>query len=238
MIITIDGPAGSGKSTLARSIAQQMNLFYIASGSLYRALSFILIKYYNYTIDTINQPHLSDIQDALDSQHFKYIYHNAFGQIFFDGIEITAYLNDESISQAASLMATSILAQNALNQFQRSLADNHDVIIDGRNCGSEIFPGAEIKIYLTASVRVRAQRVLERDKKRENESNINQMINIINERDKRDIERKVGPLVIPTGAIIVDNSDLSIDQSIACLREIIESYIKKRKIFRPSFLQF
>lgn len=223
MIVTIDGPAGSGKSTVAREVAQRLNYYYIASGSLYRALSYVLIHYFGYSLKNINMPEPEDVQSALDPVRFKYVYNNAAGEkILFDGFDTSNMLKSELVTAAASIMATSGTVNTELIKYQRSLVHGRDVIIDGRNCGSEVFPHAQVKIYMTASVEVRAIRWQKVQEKLGNIISFAQSMQLINERDTRDSERLVAPLMVPAHALIIDTSSLDIKASVSKVIEAIQ----------------
>jgi len=226
MIVTIDGPAASGKSTIAQAVAQEMDLYYIASGSLYRALSYILINHFGYSLKDINDPKEEALEKALDSKKFKYTYNKSTGvHIFFEDSEISALLKSELISSAASIMATNALVHKHLIQFQRKLAEDHSIIIDGRNCGSEVFPHAEVKIYMTASEEIRAKRWQKVQAKVGNHIDLQEALKEIKERDKRDSQRSVSPLMVPKNGIIIDNSAMDIKESVAKVIYIIKQYV-------------
>lgn len=224
MIITIDGPAASGKSTLARAVAAKLNLFYIASGGLYRGLSYVLLNYFGYTLDNIEEPSIHDLKKALDIVVFKYTYDkNADEKIYFDGVDITPHLKTSIIDSAASKMAGSKIVNETLIAYQRLLADDHDIIIDGRNCGSQVFPQAHIKIYLTASLTVRAQRLQDMQAKKGITISLDQAEKQLKVRDARDSERTYAPLMIPDNAMIIDNSALTADQTVQKILNIIQA---------------
>lgn len=158
MIITIDGPAASGKSTAARLLAKHLGYYYLNSGMLYRALSYLLLEN-GYTLETIANHSESDIKQYLDPQHLVYVSDDQTNaHIYFDNKEITQYLKNERIDQAASVVSTNKVVRDYLLSFQRQLASTHDVIVEGRDSGTVVFPQAEIKFFLTASLDVRAER--------------------------------------------------------------------------------
>ncbi len=223
MIITIDGPAASGKSTVAREVARKLNLFYIASGGLYRGLSYVLLHHFGYSLETIDNPLLVDLQEALNPARFKYAYNNTTGeQIFFDSVDISAYLKTSIIDSAASKMAESKIVHELLIEYQRLLADTQDIIIDGRNCGSQVFPNADIKIYLTASLAVRAARLQTMQLKKGVEISLEQAEQQLAQRDLRDSQRPYAPLIKPAHSITLDNSNMSAEQTVQEIMEVIK----------------
>lgn len=215
MIITIDGPAASGKSTIARILARNLGYYYLCSGLLYRALSYLLITERGYTLETLNELKQEDINYCFDEKRFSYQYNCEKGEhIFFDTSDITPYLKDKRIDQAASLISIHHDVRHAITHMQHFIASTHDIVIDGRDVGSVIFPHAAYKFFVTARVEIRAQRWQKDQEKYDHHVSLQDAIALITERDDRDTNRPTAPLVIPENAIIVDTSDLSIEQTI------------------------
>lgn len=207
MIITIDGPTASGKSTVARLLSQKLGYYYICSGLLFRALGYVLINKKGYTLDTITNPDLSDVDYLLDPQRFVYRYDNQYHErIFFENQDITRFLKDKTIDSASSLVSINLPVRELLCNFQRKLAEKYDVVVDGRDTGSVVFPNADYKFYLTADISVRAERWRLQQLKNKLVVSLPEAERIISERDKRDSERAIAPLTIPKGAIIIDTS--------------------------------
>jgi len=213
MIITIDGPSVSGKSTVARQIAKRLHLYYIASGMLFRSLAYLLMEKYGYTPTTVDHATDAEITALLAPERFAYTYDAVGEHIFFDGLEITTVLKNSDIDTGASVVATSKIARDALLQFQRTLAHANDCIIDGRDCGSVVFPHADFKFFLTASIDVRAQRWQTAQAILGNIVTTQEAETFVAARDQRDATREVDPLVIPQGAKIVDNSNIDQDET-------------------------
>jgi cytidylate kinase len=221
--ITIDGPVASGKSTIGRMLAKKLGYYYIYSGALYRALAYLLIHSKGYTHVQLHYPKMSDVLALLDPDRFTYQYDvHSQERVFFDAADITPYLKDSSIDQAASIVSTDPQVRDEINKLIRLIAEKFDVVVDGRDAGTVIFPHASAKFYLTASLDVRAGRWQEAQKKIGNVYMHEQALQLLAERDKRDQERKVAPLMIPDDAIVVDNSELDAEQTLA---EIL-NYIK------------
>lgn len=215
MIITIDGPTGSGKSSAARGLAEKLNFYCMSSGSLYRALAYILLHNFDYTKQTLENPNTKDIEKALESNKFIYeLDTQDCGNVFYDGKNLTPYLKSELVSQGASIIATNSNVRQLLTALQRSLAKNKNLILEGRDSGSVVFDNADVKFYLTAEFGERAQRWQEVQKKRGDEITFEQAKEQIKERDTRDQERKISPLIIPKDAIIIDNTRLNKEQTI------------------------
>ena len=222
MIITIDGPVASGKSSVARALAQRFNIFYLYTGLLYRAVAFILQRYENRIINS-DRPFAASEQDLYFVREIVYSYNQGAASVTFRGDDITALLCDASLDQIASLVSADPAVRNALLDFQRAVAQQHGVIADGRDCGSVIFPQADLKFFLTASVDVRARRVMADAARKATKLDFQAVREEIIQRDKRDMERTIAPLMVPDGAVIVDNSDMTLNQTIEAIAEKIES---------------
>ncbi len=210
MIITIDGPAASGKSTVARAIAHQLGYYYLYSGSLFRALAYLLHTYAGYDVQNRAQVSQKDIDIFLDPTRFKYAYTQQSGErIFFDDIDITDRLKTPVVDELASIIATNASVREALKKLQRTIADEHDIVIDGRDSGSVVFPQADYKFYLTASAEERAHRMQKSLEKKGQIISVAQARSDIEHRDARDSNRVIAPLIKPKGAIEIDTTGLS-----------------------------
>lgn len=230
MIITIDGPSASGKSVISRILAQKIGYYYVGSGILYRAIAYLLVTHFAYTEETIETPSLGHISQCLDSDRFFYEYKNGHHErIFFDGCDITPYLKDSFFDKMASLVSMCSDVRNVVTHIQRDIAADYPVVVEGRDAGSVVFPDADIKFFLTALPQVRAERWRADQEKRGNRFTYEQAFAAICARDDRDKNRATDPMVIPDDAIIVDTSDLTIDQSVAKIILYIERNIEIEK---------
>ncbi len=223
MIITIDGPTASGKSTLARALAAKLGFYYIYSGLLFRALASILLYEKKFTMDQLADVTQADINCALDPGRFEYRYTNGKEQILWNGRDIAPTLKTPELDQAASILSTNKHVRTILMKLQRIIASSHDVVVDGRDTGSIVFPNADFKFYLTASQNERARRWLDVHKKNGVEHNLNHAINEIAKRDERDTTREHDPLIIPADAHIIDNSNLTQQET---FETILDRYVK------------
>ncbi len=224
MIITIDGPSASGKSTVARRVAQKKHLFYIYSGLLFRGLAYLLHTYHGYTNAAIADATEKDIDTCLDPDRFVYKYTDAQGAcIYFDRRDVTLFLKTKLADQLSSLIGTNEYARAQLVQLQHMIAHNalqkkeiRGVIVDGRDSGTVVFDHAQYKFYLTASPEVRAQRMCAMHINNDFLS-YEHALQAIKERDARDVQREVAPLKVPDDAIVIDTSDMSIDQVVTAI---------------------
>jgi cytidylate kinase len=225
MIITIDGPVASGKSTAGRIVAQKLGYYYLYSGLLYRALGYLLVHRCGYTMDTIINVRVEDIAYCLDAQKFVYQYdEHSQEHIVFENEDITQHLKDSFIDKIASIVSVNEQVRKSITVIQRSIASQHNIIIDGRDVGSVVFPQAEFKFFLTAPVLVRAERWRKDQEKYGNHLPIDQAMTLITDRDNRDKNREIAPLIIPNDAIVIDTSELSIQQTVEKMMQHINGY--------------
>ncbi len=226
MIITIDGPTASGKSTIARMLAHEFHYYYVCSGLLYRSLAYLLISKFGYTEHTVAHVEAHDIAACFDPQLFKYVYDEEQQErVFFDGHDITPLLKDSFIDKISSITSVNVYVRHFVTQLQHAIAVDYNIVIDGRDVGSVVFPHAEVKFYLTASIQARAQRWLADQNKRGHHYVLQDATERIAERDRRDRERTVAPLIIPAGAVVVDNSDLSLQQTFDIMVGVVKRVI-------------
>lgn len=225
MIITIDGPAASGKSTISRKLAQELNYFYLCSGLLYRALAYILINHRNYSIDTLDNPSPEDIEYCLDALRFSYrcdSKKNAF--IYFADQDITPYLKEKIMDTLTSIISSNTAVREAITKMQKYIVShNNNIVVEGRDVGSHVFPQADFKFFITAAVEIRAERWRKDQEKYGNHLTLAQAIAAISDRDEKDKNRIIAPLIIPENAIIIDTSNLTIQQAL----ELMKNHIKK-----------
>ena len=214
MIVTIDGPTASGKSTTAKALAKRLGYYHLNSGLLYRALAYLLTQAAGYTEKELQQPHPTDITCFLDPDRFQVAFEPDEMHVLFEGTDITHFLKDKIFDTYSSILATNLDVREALRALQHALGKNVDLVVDGRDTGSVVFPDAQKKFYLTASPEVRAKRWQQMQQSLGNTVALDKAIETIKNRDKRDENRKIAPLIVPEDAITIDNSGLSIDQTI------------------------
>ncbi len=223
MIITIDGPTASGKTTVARMLAKQLGFYYLSSGLLFRGLAYVLVHEYQYQEEQIANPRAEDVTAIVAPNRFIYSYDpSSEEQLSFDGKNITPFLRDKKISDDASRLAMHPAVRNALEQLQHQIADSHNLVAEGRDMGSAVFPQAQIKFYLTASLEVRAQRWRNDQAAKGRKISFAQALEEVHSRDERDMTRLLAPLCTPQGAIIIDDSDLNQEQVLELMEQEIE----------------
>ncbi len=221
IIIAIDGPAASGKSTLAKSIAEKMKVLYINTGLMYRAITYKCL-----------QAGIS--MDSDSSQILEIINHTKFevndSQIYVDGIDFSSKASSVEVESNVSVYAKLPVVRESLVARQREIAGVCSVVMDGRDIGTVVFPYADVKIFLIASVEARAKRRFDEllSKYPNNKISLEEIRNEICMRDKVDSERLLSPLLKANDAIEVDTSMLSISEMVDKVFEIILSNIHKQ----------
>ena len=225
MIVTIDGPSSSGKSTVARALAKKLQLYYLNTGFLYRAVAYLLKKECNYDAACFDNPQDKDLRYILDRKRFAYRYDPRVGEmILFDGSDISYHLKKPDIASGASVLGVHPIVRESLLAFQQELGQENSLVVEGRDTGSVIFPNADLKFFLTADRTKRAERWFNDETRKEKPTTLEEVITMIAERDKRDEERTVSPLVVPEGAIVIDNTDMNLQETLeAMLAHITES---------------
>ena len=224
MIITIDGPTASGKSIISQTLSKKLKFYYLPTGWLYRTVSYLLVKEFGYTDLMLGNPSQQDVEYCLSSDNLKYSYDfEKGGSIFFKDINITSFLKDYKVDHSVALISPLPMVRDLVVETQRRLVKSvSNAVIEGRDSGSVVFPHADYKFYLTASLDVRANRWIKDQKKRGNNFSLEEAKNQIADRDKKDKDRDYCPLVIPDGAIVIDNSDLNIEETVQVIIEKIQ----------------
>ncbi len=198
MIITIDGPVASGKSTIARMLADKLGYYYIYSGLLYRAVAYAALDN-NITIENITEQQVHILFDMLRYQY------NGKEHICYHGKDITDQLFSPAVDDAASRISVLSHVRDTINSWQKELAQSHDAIVDGRDSGSVVFADADLKLYLDAPIEIRAQRWVDKQRKQGRTFTMQEAAAAIKQRDERDAQRSVAPLIVPDGAVILEN---------------------------------
>lgn len=210
-VITIDGPSGSGKGTIAGLLARQLGWKLLDSGALYRLLAFAAG---NHGIDLTNEEALKQLAAHLDVQFID-------KRIILEGEEVTDVIRNERVGAGASMVASLPAVRDALLQRQRAFEEAPGLVADGRDMGTVVFPHAPLKVFLTASAEERAQRRYLQLKAKGDDVNLASLLDEIRARDERDTQRAVAPLKPAADAIMLDSTELSIEQVLdVILREV------------------
>ena len=216
-IITVDGPSGSGKGTVSRLLAEKLSFRYLDSGALYRVLSIAAMRR---KVDVSNKAELSLIATHMDVI-FKTSAQGDF-QILLEGENVTSDLRTEDTGALASEIAAYTEVRTALLKRQRLFAQGDGLVADGRDMGTVVFPAADLKIYLTASIAERAKRRHKELIEKGEDVSLRALAEQVAARDERDMKREVSPLVAAEDAIELDTSDMSAKQVLETVLSLTE----------------
>ena len=204
MNIAIDGPAGAGKSTIARLAAKELGFVYVDTGAMYRAIALYLLD--NKT-DIYNE---EELKRALSHININIVYENNVQHVFLDLVDVSEEIRSEKVGNMASTSSALAPVREKLLDLQRDIAAKNDVIMDGRDIGTNILPNAELKIYLTASVDDRAKRRFDELKLKGENPDLEDIKKGIETRDYQDMNRDIAPLKQAEDAVLIDSSDMTI----------------------------
>lgn len=212
MIIALDGPAGSGKSTLAKELAHELNINYLDTGAMYRAVTYYMLQN-NIDIDSENE-----VKQMLDAIELTFVNN----RIHLNGSDINDEIRNEEINQNISKVSADKEIREQLVKMQQAIGMQGAYVIDGRDIGTVVFPNAEYKFYIDASVEVRADRRVKQNEMLGVTESFEEIKNSIKYRDEQDKKREFGPLKKADDAVVIDTSNQTLQETI----KIILNYIK------------
>ena len=214
--IAIDGPAGAGKSSAARQAAQKLQFVYVDTGAMYRTIALYMLE------NRVNTDDEEALKAALDSIRIELKYKDGVQCMYLNGEDVSGRIRTPEVSAQASVVAAIPAVRAKLLDLQRNMAASQNVLMDGRDIGTNILPDAELKIYLTASVEERARRrFLELTQKGE-ECSLEEIQKDIADRDWRDMHRETAPLKQAEDAVYLDTSDMTLDEVVERITQLAE----------------
>lgn len=212
--IAIDGPAGAGKSTIAKRVAKELDFIYVDTGAMYRAMAHYFV---------INKIDIEDeiaLKEACNKITVELQYEDGVQQVYLNGENVTPYLRTEATGNMASKSSAKAPVRAALLDLQRNMARDYNVVMDGRDIGTHVLPSAEVKIYLTASSKERANRRYKELIEKGEKADFDKIEADIIERDERDMNRAIAPLKQAEDAVLVDSSDMTIDEVVDYILDV------------------
>lgn len=204
--IAIDGPAGAGKSTIAKTIARKLEFVYVDTGAMYRAMALYFIR------NGVDGADEEAVNRMCPDIHVSISYDNGVQQVLLNHENVTGLIRTEEVGNMASRTSAYEAVRAALLDLQRDLAKTSNILMDGRDIGTNVLPNADLKIYLTASSKVRAMRRYKELLEKGVEADLDRIEEDIIIRDRQDMEREIAPLRKAEDAVLVDSSDMTIDQ--------------------------
>lgn len=221
--IAIDGPAGAGKSTIARRVAKELSFIYVDTGAMYRAMALYLLK------QKVDRSDTEAIGAVCQDAEISIEYQDGEQIVLLNGENVNSYLRTEEVGNMASVSSAVPRVREKLLSLQRRLARTMSVVMDGRDIGTTILPDADIKIYLTASSLTRAKRRYLELQEKGLVCSLEEIRKDIEERDARDMNREISPLRQAEDAVLVDSSDMTIEQVVNNILDIFKSKISEKE---------
>ena len=219
--VAIDGPAGAGKSTIAKALARELGFHYVDTGAIYRTLG------YFFNLIGIPPKDIDGITKYIDECVIEVEWDEDGSQhMFLNEIDVSEEIRTPEISRIASAVSAHALVRDTLLDMQRNVARTHNVIMDGRDIGSVVLPRADVKFFLTASPEVRAKRRFDELQAKGSKDSFEKVLKEVNDRDHADMTRAVAPLKQTKSHILVDTSDMTIEQVIAHMGSIVREKCK------------
>ncbi len=217
-VVAIDGPAGAGKGTITKEVAEKLNLVNVDTGATFRCVALNMIK------ENVGLDEEEKIEKILEKINIEM---KSNGEIFLNGENVTKKIRENDVNNFVSPVSTIQIVRNKLLEIQRKIAEGKDVIMEGRDIGTTVFPNADVKIYLDATPEERAKRRMLQNKEKGIETSYEEVLENIKDRDKRDSTRKVSPLKKAEDAIYIDSSDMTIDEVVNKVITLIKEKYKK-----------
>lgn len=214
--IAIDGPAGAGKSTIARQLAKELGYHYVDTGAIYRTVA------YFFDLWGVSPKDVDGITRYIDELTIRIEYdEEGLQHMIMNGMDVTQDIRTQEIGQKASLVSAHAIVREAMLDMQREVAEEYDVIMDGRDIGTVVLPKATVKIFLTASPEIRARRRTEELLAKGQKADYNKVLKEIQQRDYQDTHREVAPLKMSRDSVKLDTSELDIPGVVAAMKQII-----------------
>lgn len=211
-IISLDGPSGAGKSTVAKLVAKKLGYKYLDTGAMYRAVTlFFLNKNVNIQNDNEIISAISDLKISFDNNN----------KIYLNDIDVSEEIRSIKVVNMVSKVSSISAVRKSMVSLQRAIAENDNYVVDGRDIGSVVFPFTKYKFYIDASVEIRAKRRYEEEIQKGKNITFEEVLNSIKKRDEFDSNREDSPLVVPKDAIIIDTTNMTIDEVVQKITDVV-----------------
>ena len=214
--IAIDGPAGAGKSTIAKRVSSELSFIYVDTGAMYRSIALYLLR------KDIPASDVEAVKNALEDIEIAIQYVNGEQHVLLNGEDVSGQIRTEEVGIMASKSAAVPCVRAKHLELQKKLAREHDVVMDGRDIGTNILPDAQLKIYLTASVETRASRRYKELTEKGTDCDLEAIKKDIEQRDYQDMHRETAPLMQAKNAVYLDSSDMTIDQVVEKIKSLVK----------------
>ena len=225
--IAIDGHSSCGKSTIAKAISEKFEMRYIDTGAMYRAITFYCIQNNIIQNKILNYDFLKSELNNIDVT-FRYNLESKISETILNGENVEEEIRGLSVSENVSIISKIKEVRDKLVILQQEMGENKNVVMDGRDIGTKVFPNAEIKFYVTANVMIRAKRRYEELINKGEKLRFKDVLENINLRDKNDSEREINPLSKAKDAILIDNSDISVKEQNENIFKVITDFLDKK----------
>ena len=219
-IVAIDGPAGAGKGTITKLVGEKKNLIYIDTGALYRCVTLYMIR------NKISLNEIDKIKEILNKINIELKKEDNEDIVFLNGEDVTKLIREKEVNELVSQVSHIIEVRENITNLSRKIAEGKDVIMEGRDIGTNVFPNADVKIYLDATPEERARRRLKQNQEKGIDIPYEEILKNIIFRDNNDKTSQVAPLKQAEDAIYIDSSDMSIEKVVERVIEIIEDKIE------------
>ena len=220
IVVAVDGPAGAGKSSVCKEVAKKLNITYIDTGAMYRACALMALET---GVDVRRETPM--MRRMFEDFDLRFENNKSTQKVILNDVDITREIREPHISNGASYISAIPYVRDKMVELQRKMADNCSVLMDGRDIGTNVFPNADVKIFLTAKPEQRAKRRFEELIKKGVKTTFEEVLDEINKRDKNDSEREYAPLKVAEDAVVIDTTDFTFSQSVEAVLSHISKFI-------------